>query len=70
MVKGLSKLTDEQRQLFEKTHASHMRSMGTENQQKYAKESLKKVVWDSNENCLKVYYGDIWWHYDTRGRWF
>jgi hypothetical protein len=69
-IKGLSKLTEEQQQLFNRIHNRHMKAMGTDNQKKYAKENLKKVIWDSKEKRLKVHYEDIWWHYDTRGCWY
>lgn len=69
-IKGFSKLTDEQKQLFLNVHKSHMKAMGTDNQKKYALENVKKVVWDEKEQTVNVYYEDIWWHYDKRGCWY
>lgn len=69
-LKAKFKLTTEQFEMFLRIHKSHMRAMGTDNQKKYSLENLKKIVWDKKENCLKVYYEDIWWHYDTRGCWY
>lgn len=69
-VKGISKLTKDQAKLFQSMHKKHLSAMGTEMQKKYSLENLKKVVWDNSENCLKVYYDDNWWHYDSRGCWF
>lgn len=69
-VKGWSKLTEEQKEMFFRIHNNHMKAMGTDNQKKYAKENLKKIAWDIKEKCLKVYYEDSWWHYDTRGCWY
>jgi hypothetical protein len=70
MVKGFSKLADDQKHLFLSVHRSHMKMMGSDNQKKYALENVKKVVWDKKENCIKVYYEDNWWHYDKRGVWW
>jgi hypothetical protein len=69
-VKGLSKLTDEQKRLFLRVHQSHMKAMGSDNQKKYALENVQKVTWDKKENCLKVYYKDIWLHYNEKGDWY
>jgi hypothetical protein len=69
-IKGWSKLSEEQKKMFIRIHNNHMKAMGSENQRKYAKENLKKILWDAKENCLKVYYEDVWWHYDTRGCWY
>lgn len=69
-VKGYSKLTENQAKFFQRMHKKHMSAMGTDNQIKYALENLKKIVWDKKLDCLKVYYQDIWWHYDKRGCWY
>ncbi|MFT9494585.1 MULTISPECIES: hypothetical protein [Bacillota] len=63
-------LTPDQYDLFMRVHKRHMKAMGTENQRKYAIENIKKVVWDKKEDCLKVYYDDVWWHYDKREDWY
>jgi hypothetical protein len=69
-VKGFSKLSEVQKVMFLQIHKNHMKAMGSDNQKKYALENVQKVVWDKRENCLKVYYEDNWWHYDTRGTWY
>lgn len=51
-------------------HRAHMRAWGTENQKKYSLPNVKDVVYDKQEDCLKVYYEDTWWHYDRRGQWY
>ncbi|MBZ9536668.1 hypothetical protein KGR20_21120 [Cytobacillus oceanisediminis] len=68
-IKGYSKLTEPQQELFILTHNRHMKSMGADNQKKYSLKQLKKISWDRKENCLKVYYDDIWWKYLSNGNW-
>lgn len=69
-IKDKFNLTLEQHEMFIQIHKSHMKAMGTDSQRKYAMENVKNVIWDKKENCLKVYYDDTWWHYDTRGCWY
>jgi hypothetical protein len=69
-IKGYSKLTDQQKELFLSVHKAHMRAMGTENQKKYALENVVKVAWDKKDQTVNVYYEDNWWHYDKRGCWY
>jgi hypothetical protein len=63
-------LTQEQAEMFLNIHKSHMAAMGSEDQKKYSFAYVQKVIWDEEEDCLKVYYEDIWWHYDRRGQWY
>lgn len=63
-------LTHEQAKLFVSVHKQHMKAMGTENQRKYALANISKVIWDPKDKCIKVYYPDVWWHYDNRGGWW
>jgi len=63
-------LTAEQSEMFLNIHKNHMAAMGTENQKKYARTKVKNVVWDYKDDCLKVYYEDIWWHYTKKGEWY
>jgi hypothetical protein len=63
-------LTLEQSEMFLNIHKSHMAAMGSENQKKYSLAYVENVIWDQEEDCLKVYYDDIWWHYDRRGCWW
>lgn len=53
-------LTQEQYELFIKVHERHMKAFGTDNQKKYSLNNVEHVIWDENENCLKVYYADEW----------
>lgn len=69
-IKGFSKLTETQQQLFLRVHEKHLKAMGTDNQRKYALENVKKVAWDREEQTVNVYYEDTWWHYDKRGCWY
>ncbi|PFW61533.1 hypothetical protein [Bacillus sp. AFS075034] len=63
-------LTEKQYDLFMQVHNKHMKVMGTDNQNKYALENVERVIWDSLEGCLKVYYKDIWWHYTKDLTWY
>jgi hypothetical protein len=63
-------LTEEQSKLFLDIHKSHMAAMGSDNQAKYSLAAVRNVVWDREDDCIKVYYDDIWWHYDRRGQWY
>jgi hypothetical protein len=64
------KLSPEYFNWFIRIHRAHMRAWGTENQKKYSLPNVKDVVYDKQEDCLKVYYKDTWWHYDRRGQWY
>lgn len=63
-------LTAEQHDLLLRVHAEHMKYVGNEYKEKYALENVKKVVWDQQEDCLKIYYDDIWWHYTKTLEWW
>ncbi|MCC2380945.1 hypothetical protein LKM00_26470 [Bacillus wiedmannii] len=63
-------LTKEHYDLFIQVHNKHMSVFGTNNKQKYALEHVKNVVWDENEDCLKVHYDDVWWHYSKDLTWY
>ena len=70
-VKGYKKLTEEQKELFERTHQAHLKMMGTEKQKQYSVENLKEIKWDQREKCLKVYWkGDTDWFHYRNGAWY
>jgi hypothetical protein len=64
-------LTNDQLELFNRVHAKHLSAWGTEARKKYTLDHVKNVVWDPEEDCLKVYYdkGD-WWHYTKDETWY
>ncbi|WML38671.1 hypothetical protein RCG19_15900 [Neobacillus sp. OS1-2] len=64
------KLSSEHFNWFMLVHRQHMQAFGTENQKKYSLPNILDVKYDKQEDCLKVYYKDIWWHYDRRGHWY
>lgn len=64
------KLSREHYEWFIKTHRAHMQAWGMENQKKYSLPNVRDVKYDKREDCLKVYYEDVWWHYDRRGEWW
>ncbi|QQY96011.1 hypothetical protein [Bacillus thuringiensis] len=51
-------------------HERHMQAFGTKNQKKYALINVKDIIWDEDEDCLKVYYEDEWWHYTRELEWY
>jgi hypothetical protein len=64
-------LTDEQLELFNGVHSKHLQALGTEARKKRTVEHVKNLVWDTVEDCLKVYYDDgEWWHYTKDKKWF
>lgn len=71
-IKGYAKLTEIQKELFERTYETHLVMMGEGMRKKYGREKLKEIKWDKEENCLKVYWkGDTnWFHYTTNGTWY
>lgn len=70
IVPGYNILTPGQQELFQSIHNRHIKAFGTELQDKYALGNITKLVWDKGEKCLKVYYPDVWWHYETNGDWY
>lgn len=55
---------------FMQIHREHMKAWGLEGQKKYSLPNVRDVIYDREEDCLKVYYDDTWWHYDKRGCWY
>lgn len=66
-IKGFSDLTPEQADLFAHTYKRHYHGHGTEARKKRTPDQIKEIKWDATEECLKVYYRDEWYHYDTEG---
>lgn len=66
-----SHLTDSEYQLLMQVYANHNRSMGLDKRKDYTLSDIVKVVSNTKENCLEVYYknGD-WWHYSVDGTWY
>jgi len=64
-------LPQAQAELFHSVHAKHLKAMGTTEQAKHQLEQVTRVVWDEEEQCLKVWYayGD-WFHYGADGEWY
>jgi hypothetical protein len=66
-------LTSEQLELFKWIHAKHLAAFGegSEARERRTIEHVKKVVWDDEETCLKVYFDDgEWWHYLPDCTWY
>lgn len=71
-VKGFSKLTDWQQELFVKVYRNHLAAWGTTMRKKYEPKQLKEIKWNKSEKCLHVFWkGDTdWFHYDMKGCWY
>jgi hypothetical protein len=67
----LCHLSNEQLELFHLTYHRHQRVMGKEMRTRYSRHNITKVVWDQEDDCLKVYYdnGD-WLHYTRKFEWY
>ncbi|MBY0224118.1 hypothetical protein [Sporosarcina aquimarina] len=67
----LNHLPDVLQELFHRVHAKHLKMMGTDERAKHSIENVTRVLWDEEEQCLKVYYkeGD-WWHYTASGEFY
>lgn len=65
---GFDLLTAEQQKLFESVHAKHMGVLGSQARAKLG--DVKAVTWNSEGNCLNVYFKDVWYHYDQDGNWY
>lgn len=63
-------LTEEQSELFLEIQRKHLNGMGEEMRRKYTLYRIKDLVWDQEEDCLKVYYDDVWWHYGKDLTWW
>jgi hypothetical protein len=70
VYKAKFQLSPENYDWFIQIHRKHMKTWGTENQKKYSLPNVRDVIYDKEEDCLKVYYDDVWWHYDHRGCWY
>lgn len=64
-------LTEQQFDLFKRVHSRHYAAWGIENRKKFTVDHITKVIWDEEDDCLKVYYdfGD-WWHYCKDETWY
>lgn len=70
-VKGYSKLPEELKKLFKKTHQAHLATMSSEMRNKHTEEHIERVKYDRIEKCLKVYYDNgEWYHYSLAGEWY
>jgi hypothetical protein len=65
-------LKPEQYFLFLTVHVKHLKTLESkERQMDLSLKNIKEVIWDEEEDCLKVYYrnGD-WWHYTKSEEWY
>lgn len=70
-IKGHNKLTDEQKQIFERVYTNHLATMGNEMRKNYSIENIREVKWDKINNTVNTYFKNgSWWHYDINGHWY
>lgn len=64
-------LNDDEYKLFLKVYASHNRSMGLSEREKYTLSHIVKIERSNKGKCLRVHYnnGD-WWYYSADGTWY
>ncbi|WML44061.1 hypothetical protein [Neobacillus sp. PS3-40] len=57
------KLTDDQYDLFIRTHTKHLAAFweGSAEKEKRTLDHVKNVKWDKKDNCLKIYFLDGEW---------
>ncbi|MDG5787803.1 hypothetical protein QA612_09855 [Evansella sp. AB-P1] len=71
-VKGLSKLSTDLQDKFQRIHKRHLSAMGTAMRKKYIAENLKEVKWVPKERCFHVFWkgNTDWFHYTLDGTWY
>lgn len=64
--------SEEQKELLEETtNQRHQRAWEREKKKaEHSVEQMKEVNWDSEEECLKVYYEKDLYHYSLDGSWY
>lgn len=67
MIKGIEKLTDEQKNHMHKVNKSHTAAVG--NDYKEGMEIIETWVDENNTVCVRLKNGN-WFHYTERGTWF
>lgn len=66
-----SHLSDPHYALFLQVYANHNSAWGLEKRKEYTLSNVTKVLWNTEENCLEVYYDNgNWWHYLPDGTWY
>lgn len=69
-IKGFSKLSEGEKELFIKVHQKHLRAWGSEERKKeHSAERIKEIKRNVKENCFNVYYENVWYHYYANGTW-
>lgn len=70
-ILGYSTLTKEQQKLLERMQQRHQNAWESEKRRlEHSIEQMKRVEWDEQEKCLKVYYQADWYHYGLDGSWY
>ncbi|BDH62154.1 hypothetical protein MTP04_22840 [Lysinibacillus sp. PLM2] len=69
-LKVAKHLTEQEYDRLLKTHASHNRSMGLNEREKYTLENIVKVKRGEKGNLHVHYDNGDWWHYTPAGNWY
>lgn len=67
MIKGIEKLTEEQRKLMLKVNELHTKIVGTD--YKPGMEIIETWTDENNTVCVRLKNGD-WYHYTKNGTWY
>lgn len=66
-IKGYNKLTEQQKQIFDKTYKKHQEQFESKNKEKYQAISIKPL----SETVLKVTCKNgEWYHYTSSHTWY
>lgn len=68
-VKGFKALTEDQQEIFTRTHEKHMDACGESSKKSY---QPKGVSWDKSRGCIVVICSGegVWFHYTRDGSWY
>ena len=67
MIKGIEKLTKEQKDLMEKTNNLHTEIVGLD--YKEGMETIETWIDENNTVCVRLKNGE-WYHYTKDGTWY
>lgn len=55
-IQGYQQLTDEQKDMFDRTYKKHLASMSIDKRKEYAEDTILKIKAGTEENILKVHF--------------
>jgi|GEM_PF-4863086 len=69
MIKGYSKLHENEKDLFKRVYNHHLASMGIEQKKLHSIENIKEVKANYEERCIEVHYKHEWYKYHPDLTW-